>query len=453
MKLIVKNLKGKQFDLEIEPASTVRQVKEKIEEEQKIAIDTQKLVAVGKVMDDAKTVEDYKLKEGDFIVVMVSKPKKPKATPPPQPQPAATTTSSLNTGMNAPGATSTAPPTTSSQAPAPVPEPSASSSSAPGGDTGILRGEALENTLKEMQEMGFPREECMRALRAAFYNPERAVDYLLNGIPSDLQDTAQPAPSGVPPTGAGATGMGAGIGGDGGANPLGSLQNNPMFDQLRQRLISEPQFFQQFMSQLATTQPQLHQAISQNPQAFLQLLLGGAGGGAGGDMGPENDPPGTVRVTPEEKEAIERLAALGFPKHRAIEAYLACDKNEEWAANYLFENCMADDNYEQQIVQDESAAEAGVDPNIPPVQPQPVSQPASVEQPPAENPPVENPPVENPPAENPPAENPPAEVDMEVDPPAQPENADNANNAENAQPPANNEPAQNNDDEGEDSSL
>jgi uncharacterized ubiquitin-like protein YukD len=49
-------------------------VKEKIEEEHKMQADSVKLIAYGKVMeDDNKTLKDYSIKEGDFLVVMVAK--------------------------------------------------------------------------------------------------------------------------------------------------------------------------------------------------------------------------------------------------------------------------------------------------------------------------------------------------------------------------------------------
>ena len=75
----------------------------------------------------------------------------------------------------------------------------------------------------------------------------------------------------------------------------------------------------------------------------MQLLLSGGGGGSGGAA--PADPPGTIRITQAEKEAIDRLSALGFERMRAAEAYFACDKNEEMVANFLFENAATDDRW------------------------------------------------------------------------------------------------------------
>lgn len=49
-------------------------MKEKIAVEHKMQADMMKIIAYGKVMDDdSKNLKDCSIKEGDFLVVMVSK--------------------------------------------------------------------------------------------------------------------------------------------------------------------------------------------------------------------------------------------------------------------------------------------------------------------------------------------------------------------------------------------
>ena len=90
---------------------------------------------------------------------------------------------------------------------------------------------------------------------------------------------------------------------------------------------------------------------------------GGAGAGAGGPGGAmagaggrARPPPGSIQVTPEEMASIDNLVALGFSKHRAAEAFFACDKNEEMAANFLFEQGQEDEDTAMQAALNASAA-------------------------------------------------------------------------------------------------
>jgi hypothetical protein len=49
-------------------------VKEQIQKEHSLQADMMKLIAYGKVMEDnEKSLKDYSIKEGDFLVVMVAK--------------------------------------------------------------------------------------------------------------------------------------------------------------------------------------------------------------------------------------------------------------------------------------------------------------------------------------------------------------------------------------------
>jgi len=207
-------------------------------------------------------------------------------------------------------------------------------------------------------------------MRAAFYNSERAIEYLLTGIPENLlQEQRQAAPatpaagqaSSPPAAGGedepvnlfeaaanagtrggaarGGAGAGAGILGGAGAGAaagglgnLDFLRNNPQFQQLRQVVQQQPQMLEPILQQVGAGNPQLATLISQHPEQFLQLLSENAD-----DDAPL--PPGAqaIEVSAEEREAIERLCRLGFNRDQAIQAYFACDKNEELAANFLFE--------------------------------------------------------------------------------------------------------------------
>ena len=156
-------------------------------------------------------------------------------------------------------------------------------------------------------------------------------------------------------------GLGAAAGGEGAAGNLGNLdflRNNPQFQQLRQIVQTQPRMLEPNLQQVGAGNPQLAQLIGQNPDQFLQLLSEDAGGDV-------PLPPGAqeISVTEEEREAIERVSViclptnvckadtspsqlmrLGFERDLVIQAYFACDKNEELAANFLFDQPPEEDD-------------------------------------------------------------------------------------------------------------
>lgn len=328
MKITLKNLQQQTFVIDIEPDKTVKNLKEEIEALKGSEYPScgQKLIYSGKILSDDKELSEYQIDEKKFIVVMVSKPKPP----------ATTTTSGSTATPAAPVKAPTPPPPTSAPESQPInanPAPAASGGPAVG-DSVVLQGSEFDKTVESIMAMGYERPQVEQALRASFNNPERAVEYLLNGIPLEFAQ----GEIAVDPVASAASVGSADSAADSPNDPLGFLRSQPQFEQMRAVVRENPQLLNALLQQIGQTNPTLLQVISENQEEFVRLLnedglpTSGSGnpvrehGGAGGFQ---------IQVTPQDREAIERLKSLGFPEHLVVQAYFACEKNETLAANFL----------------------------------------------------------------------------------------------------------------------
>ncbi|XP_068090543.1 UV excision repair protein RAD23 homolog B [Hyperolius riggenbachi] len=412
MQITMKTLQQQTFKIDIDSEETVKALKEKIELEKgkdQFPVAGQKLIYAGKILNDDTALKEYKIDEKNFVVVMVTKPK-PSATPsvptPAPTQPATTATAAPSSppqtytpisrtnapvslpfplpNVPTPSPVSTEPQTTTgtreekpeekTDSPEETVSPSSTECSVPSDSTrpsifedatsALVTGQSYENMVTEIMSMGYEREQVIAALRASFNNPDRAVEYLLMGIPGDRegQAGADPpqavsAPTQPLPAAAGATTTTTTTTAittptpstTTGGNPLDFLQNQPQFQQMRQIIQQNPALLPALLQQIGRENPSLLQQISQHQEQFIQMLndpvpeSGGQGGGRGVAAEAGSGHMNYIQVTPQEKEAIERLKALGFPEGLVIQAYFACEKNENLAANFLLQQNFDDD--------------------------------------------------------------------------------------------------------------
>merc|ERR1719171_1555347 len=147
----------------------------------------------------------------------------------------------------------------------------------------LVTGSSMEPTILQLMEMGFEREQLEKCLRAAFNNPDRAVEYLMSGIPESAlpqEGGAAPpaaAPAAAPgstpapaatgganpfpamPTGGGGanpfpampTGGGGGGGGAAADGPFAELRNHPRLPELAAMAAQNPAMLQQILPAIA----------------------------------------------------------------------------------------------------------------------------------------------------------------------------------------------------------
>lgn len=333
MLITFKTLQQITFSIEVDPKVLVSELKTEIFKKRgpDFPQENLNLIYAGVILDDSRNVESYNIDEKKFVVVMVKK-------------------------LNLTAASSSSPAPSTSEITKQQPEekkvleqseqkkeeaPAEKKPEAAEQPSGSVSSELNEATLKSIMEMGYDRQMVEQALRASFNNAERAVEYLISGIPDNaIEETIQNVSAAIGSQTANTSQLSDSSASE---HPLEFLRSQPQFQQMRSLLATNPELLSTILQQIGQTNPALLKLISEHQHDFLNMLNEQeereqpAGGNAQSSrMETDSNPSDTVlQITPQDKQAIERLKAMGFEEHLVLQAYFACEKDENSAANLL----------------------------------------------------------------------------------------------------------------------
>jgi len=297
MKLKLKNLRQQEFDIEIESdKKTVKDLKLEIEKSYGFDASLIKLLHSGLVLEDAKTLEDYKIKEGNVVIMMATKKKQ--AEQPPQPVP--------NPNPN----------------PQPNPQPQEQPKPSENKPN-------YADQVNSLVDMGYEKEKAEKAIEAAHGSVDLALEFLNSGnIPESTGN------QNIPSSGSSNSNL-----------PAELVKNASIIKIL---CMNNPEKITNLLNTFKERHPDLINLIKQHEEEFKNLLVSPI---SQEDINNFKEieqelrrPQGpSIRLTKEESDAVKRLQELGFSQAEAVQAYIACDKNEEMAANFLFEQKMREE--------------------------------------------------------------------------------------------------------------
>lgn len=318
MKLTIKTLTQSIFKVDIEPDRTVKDLKETIEREQgkDYPCGSQKLIYNGKILADENKLAEYEFDEKKFVVLMITRP-------PPAPKPAAEQTTSKSDDKSKPTSRRSA-----------VPAASAATSAAPTTAT------TVSSNISTNPSANTATSDTTQSSRNT---QQQQPPQPPSGRSSALSDMSMGEPQ---------------------LARLAALMSQPHFRQMQDLIQQSPHLLSATIESIAGSDPEMYNYISENPDVFISALnhpplpisrssapstgqrqsSQGRGGsqqavGVQGGGGPEPvmDQLLGDGVSEHDKEAIERLKELGFSEYLAVQAYMACDKDEQLAANLLFQ--------------------------------------------------------------------------------------------------------------------
>ena len=304
MKLKLKNLRQQEFDIEIESdKKTVKDLKLEIEKAYGFDASLIKLLHSGLVLEDAKTLEDYKIKEGNVVIMMATKKKQVEQPPQPAPNPN----------------------------PQPVPNPNPQPNPQPQEQPKPSENKPnYSEQVNSLVDMGYEKEKAEKAIQAAHGSVDLALEFLNSGnIPESTGNVNIP--------------------GSGSNLPPELVKNASIIKII---CMNNPEKITGLLNMFKERHPNLINLIKLHEEEFKNLLVSPI---TQEDINNFKEieqelrrPQGpSIRLTKEESDAVKRLQELGFSQAEAVQAYIACDKNEEMAANFLFEQKMREEEENQ----------------------------------------------------------------------------------------------------------
>ena len=320
MKILVKNLKQVEYPVELDNDQiTVQALKSIIQKVHNLEENSLKLIFNGVVLEDNKLLSDYKIQDGSILIMMLSKIKPihmNQSQPIPNPQP-----STEDKKKNEEDTKKETKPKVNK----------------PKKEIKQEQEKDYTNEVKALVEMGFEKEQALLALKAAKGNIQLAVEYLYNGLPIEATQEEE---------------------------EMEEEEEEPQItekDELKAAAsvvkilyAQDPTSLEDLIMNLEESDPSLMKLIKDHEEEFQNLInepindedlrnfdefqkqLGGES-----QMGTpsHSEEYSTIQITPEEAAAIQRLINLcGLSEAEVTQAYFACDKNEELAANFLLES-------------------------------------------------------------------------------------------------------------------
>jgi len=355
MLITLKTLNQKTFKIELEESEKILRLKEKIAEERsqdEYPVERQKLIYSGRILEDDKLLSECNISSDNFIVLMAVK-QKPKVEENPEEMESSEPTETQDPEQSSADDTSTESHTSAESAvESPDNTPQRGRNARGLAEATLLSGSNLESLIGALSGLGYSREQVMRAaLNRRLANldqttAERLLSESTPSTPTNMHTEVEPN------TDEDTTPDSVGDGDDEAAD-LSFLRNSPQFLSLRSQVQARPESLPQLLQAIGTTNPALLALIMQNQEQFVSILnersetdagtrggitrMANDAGNRGGMTGMVNGAGETfrVQVTASEKEAIDRLVSMGFSETDVLQAFFACDKNEQLAIDFL----------------------------------------------------------------------------------------------------------------------